>query len=136
MLRIVSHRASDAAADPTVVFVLDQAGPGGAHHQYVVVASESAAALDAEKQELNVQPGALLGQVGFQFGPIKESGHSGVQIEHLLAICAHRLACFQTGPFACRENALALTKIQEAMLWLQSRTRDRQSRGVEGQNQQ
>jgi hypothetical protein len=36
--------------------------------------------------------------------------------------------------FSCRENAIALTKIQEAMMWLQKRTRDRVARGVEGRN--
>jgi hypothetical protein len=41
---------------------------------------------------------------------------------------------FQSGQFACRDNAVALTKLEEAMMWLQKRTRDRMSRGVEGVN--
>lgn len=39
------------------------------------------------------------------------------------------------GPFACHENAQALTKCEEALLWLQKRTHDRMRRGVEGTNQ-
>lgn len=36
------------------------------------------------------------------------------------------------GKYACRENALALTALEEALMWLQKRTRDRLARGVEG----
>ena len=43
-----------------------------------------------------------------------------------------RLRGFQAGPFGCRENALALTKLEEAMHWLHHRTRGRMARGVEG----
>ena len=68
----------------------------------------------------------------FKNGPIAEEGVNGVSGEALLAVVADRLECFQKGAYACRENAIALTKIQEAMMWLQKRTRDRMSRGVEG----
>jgi hypothetical protein len=56
----------------------------------------------------------------------------GVTQEALLAIVMDRLQSFQRGPFACRENALALTKIEEAQHWLFSRTLARMQRGVEG----
>jgi hypothetical protein len=39
------------------------------------------------------------------------------------------------GPYACRENAIALTHIEEALMWLQRRTVARIKRGVEGTNQ-
>lgn len=55
-----------------------------------------------------------------------------LEIEALLAVIIDRLQCFQAGPYACRENAIALTKLEEAMMWLQKRTRDRLARGVEG----
>ena len=70
----------------------------------------------------------------FQNGPIKEAGFNGISVEALLAIVEDRLLGFQSGVFNCRENAVALTKIQEAMMWLQKRTRDRLARGVEGTN--
>ena len=57
---------------------------------------------------------------------------NGLTQEVLLAIVADRLRSFQAGKFACRENALALTKIEEAQHWLHSRTLARMSRGVEG----
>jgi len=73
--------------------------------------------------------------IRFQNGPIQESGVNGVSNEALLAIVEDRLLGFQSGQYACRENAIAVTKIQEAMMWLQKRTRDRVARGVEGTNQ-
>jgi hypothetical protein len=52
----------------------------------------------------------------------------------LIAIVIDRLRGFQSGPFSCRENALALTKMEEALHWLNARTRDRMERGVEGKS--
>lgn len=70
--------------------------------------------------------------IRFQNGPIQESGINGVTQEALLAIVRDRLRCFQAGPFACRENAIALTKLDEAAMWLEERTKARTRRGVEG----
>jgi len=33
---------------------------------------------------------------------------------------------------SCRENAIAITKMEEALMWLNKRSQDRQTRGVEG----
>jgi len=52
--------------------------------------------------------------------------------EALLAVIIDRLQCFQAGPYKCRENAIALTHLEDAMHWLQHRTRERMARGVEG----
>lgn len=104
----------------TVVTCLDEPGAGGACHKYVVHSIS--------------KPIAVLGNVNFQNGPILEAGINGVQNEDLLAIVIDRLHGFQSGKFACRDNAIALTKCEEALLWLQKRTRERQARGVEGRN--
>ncbi|MGZ3770083.1 MAG: hypothetical protein ACXVCP_00275 [Bdellovibrio sp.] len=37
--------------------------------------------------------------------------------------------------FPCRENAMTITKLDEALLWQDKRTKDRQSRNVEGTSQ-
>jgi len=50
----------------------------------------------------------------------------------LIAVVIDRLQGFQGGKFACRENALALTKLEEAVHWLHHRTAQRLARGVEG----
>ena len=74
------------------------------------------------------------GHVNFQEGPIGEVGVNGCQNEDLLHIVIDRLKHFQNGFYTCRENDLALTKVQEALHWLNARTLDRVIRGVEGKN--
>ena len=70
----------------------------------------------------------------FQDGPVPEKGHNGVTLECLLTICKDRLEMFQSGEFACAENALALDNINGALNSLKARTRARLARGVEGKN--
>lgn len=75
-----------------------------------------------------------LAEIHFQEGPIKEAGVNGVCNEDLIAMVICRLEHFQKGPFACRDNAVAITKLEEALLWLRKRTIAREARGVEGTN--
>lgn len=70
--------------------------------------------------------------LNFQHGPINEVGVNGVTNEVLLAIVRDRLEYFQKGPYSCRENALALTKVEEAAQWLHARTLRRMQAGTEG----
>lgn len=107
-----------------VVEVLDDPGPGDGCHKYQVE-------IQSEHSGAN-----LIEIVEFQKGPVKEVGLNGIQNEHLLAMVIHRLQGFQSGPYACRENALALTKLEEAMMWMKARTKDRAKRGVEGLNKE
>lgn len=111
----------------TKVVVKDEPGEGGACHEYYICRQQE------PQDEVSVPIGEF-GHVFFQNGPIKEKGVNGCQQEDLLAIVIDRLRSFQKGAFACRENALALTKCEEALLWLQSRTNDRRQREVEGLN--
>lgn len=71
-------------------------------------------------------------RISFQDGPINEVGVNGVTNEALLAIVIDRMRGFQSSRYACRENAIALTKLEEALHWLHARTRARELRGVEG----
>jgi hypothetical protein len=80
-------------------------------------------------------PGGPHCRIYFQQGPIAEAGVNGVSNEALLAVVEDRLQGFQAGEFANRETAIALTKVQEAIMWLHKRTRDRIARGVEGTHQ-
>lgn len=73
-----------------------------------------------------------LGELHFQNGPIGEVGINGVMDENLIAIVIDRLEHFQQSEFKCRENALAITHLEEALLWMKKRTLDRELRGVEG----
>ena len=71
-------------------------------------------------------------KIDMQEGPIKEFGVNGCCNEDLLNIVKTRLEGFQAYQFPCRENAIALTKIEEALLWLHHRTNKRVARNVEG----
>ena len=86
-----------------------------------------------KNQEFNPKTD-LLAQIHFQEGPIKENGVNGVANEDLLVMVVRRLQGFQESEFKCRENAMAITKIEEALLWLRKRTMGRENRGVEGTN--
>lgn len=71
-------------------------------------------------------------EVHFQEGPIKENGVNGVCNEDLIAMIICRLENFQKSEYSSRDNAMAITKLEEAMLWLRKRTIGRENRGVEG----
>lgn len=72
--------------------------------------------------------------IRFQEGPLTQVGANGCQLEDVIDVLVERLQGFQRGPFACRENALAITKLEEARLWLSARNWKRQAQGVEGTN--
>ena len=74
-------------------------------------------------------------RIEFQKGPMIEKGTNGVTDEALLAIVIDRLRGFNGGLNQCRQNAIAITKLEEALHWLFDRTHDRMNRGVEGTNQ-
>lgn len=59
--------------------------------------------------------------------------HNGTTNEEVLEMLIHRLNGLQN-KFSCRENAIAITHCEIALLFLEKRTRDRQKRGVEGQH--
>lgn len=123
MRELTSHKVN-GLNEKLQIFVLDKPGQGDACHEYQIWQ------LQSTSDEVNE-----IHEIRFQKGPIAESGVNGISGEALLAIVEDRLIGFQSGQFACRENAIALTKIQEAMMWLQKRTMDRVRRGVEGTNQ-
>lgn len=74
----------------------------------------------------------IVGEIDFQEGPIKDNGVNGVNNEDLIAMVICRLEHFQKSEYACRDNAIAITKLEEALLWLRKRTIGRENRGVEG----
>ena len=43
-----------------------------------------------------------------------------------------RIRFYQGTRFSCRENSLAITKLEEALHWLQARTLRREREGIEG----
>lgn len=122
-MREITDHIVNPANDRLRIAVLDAPGAGGANHEYEITATDDGSGKPHKIADHHIS---------FQNGPINEAGVNGITQEVLLAIVADRLRSFQAGPYACRENALALTKIEEAQHWLQQRTLARMRRGVEG----
>jgi hypothetical protein len=123
MRELTSHKVN-GLNESLKIQVLDEPGQGNACHVYAITSID----------EHGEGADELLAQIRFQNGPIKEHGVNGISGEALLGIVEDRLLGFQSGQYACQDNANALAKVQEAMMWLQKRTLDRMRRGVEGTN--
>ncbi len=105
------------------VYFDDTPGPGNGRHYYSIHKKGTTAG----------DIGGYLGEVRYQNGPRKEEGSiHGVLDQDLLEIVRHRLQCFQEGEYRTRENACALTHIEEALMWMSKRADDRSERGVLG----
>lgn len=59
------------------------------------------------------------------------TSEDGTTIEELLRVGIERLSDLSRR-VSCRETSIAITKMQEALMWLNERTKDRIKRGVEG----
>lgn len=78
-----------------------------------------------------------LGKNDGPLGPTKPPEPNGAFVEGVILAAIGRLQFYQTannGKFACRENSLAITKLEEALMWCEERTRARIERQVEGTN--
>lgn len=117
MRKLEDHKVNPVN-DRLEVSVVDEPGSGGACHSYMISGQGMKTVL-----------------LHFQEGPIGEVGVNGITHEALLAILIDRLEGFQAGPFANVYNAAALSHLQAAQHELQSRTRERMAREVEGTNQ-
>lgn len=132
MRKLTDHIVEgDSANHQLEIQVQDEPGAGGAHHKYMIYRFHSKSNVSAGPLDDNETEALIL----FQNGPIKEVGVNGVTHEALLAILIDRMRAFQEGPYAGSENADALKHMEDALNALQSRTRARIARGVEGTHQ-
>lgn len=120
--QLTDHQINEFNSSYVTVTRYDDKPEFGAHHEYGIYVGDPSS---------TGPPTAIL---KFQKGPVKEYGTNGITDEALLAIVLDRLRGFQTTPHSCRENALAITKLEEALHWLMHRSIARQRRGVEGTN--
>ncbi len=120
---------------------------GNASHRYVVVMvlegfdptapgfSWPSAPEYSDVDDLYADGFSIVADIQFQHGPRAEAGsEGGITGAVLTAILLDRLRGFQAGPFSCRENALQITKLEEALHWTESRARVRRRQGVLGKN--
>ena len=74
--------------------------------------------------------------ITWQDGPLGRGADrkepNGAFVEGVIAAAISRIEFYQSTKFKCRENAIALTHLETALLWLQKRTMDREARDVEG----
>ena len=74
--------------------------------------------------------------INWQCGPLGRDGDrvepNGAFVESVIYSALQRLEHYQSTQFKCRENALAITKLEEALHWLQSRTQRREVAKTEG----
>lgn len=78
-------------------------------------------------------------RIDWQNGPLGRGADrlepNGCFVETVIRAAIDRLEYYQRSKFACRENALAITKLQEGLHWLNHRTAEREARNVEGTHQ-
>lgn len=60
---------------------------------------------------------------------------NGAFVETVIDAARQRIEAYQASKFKCRENALAITKLEEALHWLNARTNRREAQNVEGTHQ-
>lgn len=74
--------------------------------------------------------------ISWQNGPLgrgtERQEPNGAFVEGVIQAALDRLEYYQASKFKCRENALAITKLEEALHWCQHRTAKREERAVEG----
>lgn len=128
---VIEHIVPGDTSTQLHIEVVDSPGAGGACHRYGIggFQTKTNASADSDKRDETYLT------ILFQNGPIGEQGVNGITQEALLAVVIDRLRSFQSGPFSCRENAIALTHCEDALMWLQKRTVNRIKRGVEGTDQ-
>lgn len=99
--------------------------------------------VEVPKQPELIPPGTVLSDlktytlpgctIVFQNGAM-DLGRNGATTEEVLDVLIEHLNFFQKGPFACRENALAITKLEEAKHWVLHRKQLREAQGVKGRD--
>ncbi len=79
--------------------------------------------------------------IDWQDGPLGRGDDrkepNGAFVETVLAAAKQRIEFYQTasnGKYACQTNADAINNIHAALQCLEARTRDRETRGVEGEH--
>ena len=120
-MRTLTDHYDGHGLNESIVITADERDPnsGGASHCYI-------ADID----------GCEVARVQFQHGPRKVEGSKpGMTEAAVLVVLIDRLRGFQAGPFACRENALMLTKLEEALHWTRARADERARRAVLGKNE-
>lgn len=69
--------------------------------------------------------------INWQNGVVEGGQQNGAFVEDVITAAIERIEYFNDSKFRCRENSLAITKLEEALMWLRYRTSNRENQGVE-----
>ena len=120
MPKLTTHHDGHGLTEGITVESTDDIGPGGARHRYEFWADDGT---------------DYVGFLHFQKGPRYEEGSiPGVVEGAVLAVLIDRLEAFQSGPYPCEENKLALEALKSAAVFIKERAHNRANRGVLGLN--
>lgn|ERR1051325_643671 len=122
---LYDHKCNRFNRECIGVITADERASDNAHHAYTINVRAFEIPKDAEPIVSVTLP--------FQNGGLKEVGANGITDQALLAIVLDRMRSFNDGQFRCRENSIIITKLEEALLWMEKRGNDRARRGVEGE---
>jgi hypothetical protein len=125
---LYDHKVNRFNRECIDVVTADERASDNAHHAYTI----KVRAFEEPKDATPVESVTLK----FQNGGLKEVGANGITDQALIAVVLDRLRSFNDGQFRCRENSIAITKLEEALMWLEKRGNDRARRGVEGERAQ
>ena len=100
---------------------------------------DSFIAANNSDQDGNPAGGVVTGvglSIEWQNGPLGRGDDrlapNGAFVETVISAALQRIEYYQSTKFKCRENALAITKLEEALHWLNARTNRRETQNVEG----
>jgi hypothetical protein len=125
---LYDHKINRFNRECVDIITTDERASDNAHHAYTIRVRGFKAPQDAEP--------VMYTTLWFQNGGLKEVGANGITDQALLAIVIDRMRSFNDGQFRCRENSIIITKLEEALLWMEKRGNDRSRRGVEGERAQ
>ena len=128
---LYDHKNNKFNRECVEVKTADLRASDNAHHAYKIEVFQ-VSNFPTDKENSPVETCFL----NFQNGGLKEVGANGITDQALLAIVLDRVRSFNEGQFRCRENSIVITKLEEAMLWLEKRANDRARRNVEGERKE
>ena len=121
---LFDHKVNRFNRECIDVLTADKRASDNAHHAYIISARAFEMPKDAEP--------VVSVYLQFQNGGLNV-GANGITDQALIAVILDRLRSFNDGQFRCRENSIIITKLEEALLWMEKRGNDRARRGVEGE---
>ncbi len=133
---LFDHKNNKFNRECVEVTTADYRSDDGAHHKYkIAVYHDYTTGIDTGIDDAAAAEIVPVAEVvlEFQNGGLKEVGANGITDQALLAIVLDRWRSFNDGQFRCRENSLAITHLEEALMWNEKRSNDRARRGVEGE---